>query len=276
MYRLDLGISIKPFQKDGPNENFFRDLKELRKQGFQSVEVSLGRVGGYKMTMEQCIFQVEDALKAVRDEGLTLNSIHMPFQRFIYISSYDEGVRAWAIDEFRRLIAICDNYQPSHYVFHSKVGRLDDEYWELRKPALIRSFRDMVACTRNNMCMENMVSSFPNSVANMIEVLQQVEGGKCCIDTNHFLMDKTSDAILALKDWVTTIHVSDFDGVYEKHWMPKQGVNNWMKIIGALEEIGFKGAFTYELYEDKYGYTFAEIRENYEKLFEEYNKSASK
>ena len=273
MYRLELGTSIRLFKQKGKNENFLRDLQEIKKEGFDSVEVSLGKVGGYEMNMEKCIFQVEDGLKAVCDVGLKLNSIHMPFQRFIYISSYDEGVRAWAMDEFRQLIERCDKYNPGNYVFHSKTGRKEEGLWELRKPALIRSFQEMVKMTPNNICMENMVGSLPNTVASMIDILQQVDGGKCCIDTNHFMQDKTSDAILALRDWLTTIHVSDYDGVFEKHWLPKQGVNNWMKIIGALEQIGYNGVFTYEAEVEKYGYSYAEIRANYEKLFEEYNDS---
>ena len=120
-----------------------------------------------------------------------------------------------------------------------------------------------------------MVGAYPSTIADMIEVLEQVEGGKCCIDTNHFLQDKVQDAILALGKWLTTIHVSDYDGVYEKHWLPKQGVNNWMKIIGALETVGYNGAFTYEVGSTKYGYSFADIRANYESLFEEYDKFSS-
>ena len=130
----------------------------------------------------------------------------------------------------------------------------------------------MVASTKANVCMENMVASFPGTIPAMKEILEQVEGGKCCIDMNHFLHDKPEDAVYALKDWVTNIHVSDYDFVYEKHWMPKQGKNDWMKIIGALDEIGYKGAFMYEVAREKHGYTFADIRRNYEELFEDYAK----
>lgn len=275
MYKLDLGVSVKLFTQEGLNGEFFRQLKEVKNEGFQSVEVSLGKVGGYEMHMQRCMQKVGDGLQAVLDEGLTLNSIHLPFQRFIYISSYDEGVRAWAVDEFRKLIAICDKFHPAHYVFHSKTGRREERLWDLRKPALIRSFQELVGSTSNNICMENMVGSYPSTIADMIEVLEQVERGKCCIDTNHFLQDKVQDAVLALGKWLTTIHVSDYDGVYEKHWLPKQGVNNWMKIIGALETVGYNGAFTYEVDNTKYGYSFADIRANYESLFEEYDKFSS-
>ncbi len=272
MYRLNLGLSVRLFTQAGRNGEFFQSIKKIKNEGFQSVEVSLGKVGGYEMHMQKCMQEVGDGLQAVLDEGLILNSIHLPFQRFIYISSCDEGVRSWAVDEFRKLIAICDKYQPNHYVFHSKTGKKEEGLWDVRKPALIRSFQELVGTTTNNICMENMVGSFPSNIEDMREILEQVEGGKCCIDTNHFLQDKPQDAILALGKWLKTIHVSDYDGVYEKHWLPKQGVSNWMKIIGALESVGYDGAFTYEVEAQKYGYSFVDIRENYEKLFEEYNK----
>jgi sugar phosphate isomerase/epimerase len=176
------------------------------------------------------------------------------------------------VDEFRQLIKICDRYNVENYVFHSKTGKQEEGLWDLRKPALVRSFRELTEMTKNNICMENMVSSFPCTIDGMIEILQQVEKGKCCIDMNHFLQDKPADAILALRDRLTTIHVSDYDGVYEKHWLPKQGVNNWMKIIHALETIGYKGVFTYEVGTPSQAYSYAEIRANYDELFEEYDK----
>ncbi|MBO4323395.1 MAG: sugar phosphate isomerase/epimerase [Clostridia bacterium] len=276
MYRLKLGTSVRVFERDGVSETFRGDLKEIKREGFYSVEATLGKVGGYGMNMERATKEVGDCLKAVLDEGLVLNSIHLPFQRFIYISSYDEGVRKWAVDEFKKLIAECDKYGPKHYVFHSKTGLEEEGLWGLRIPALIKTFRELVASTKANICMENMVGSYPKRISHMVEVLEQVDGGKCCIDTNHFLNDKVEDAVFALKKWLTTLHVSDYDGVYERHQMPKTGVNDWMKIIGALEEIGYDGVFTYELRKKEFGYSYADIRKNYEELFEEYNKNSSK
>ncbi|MBR2341430.1 MAG: sugar phosphate isomerase/epimerase [Clostridia bacterium] len=276
MYQLDLGTTVHLFRPDGLNKEFYESIKEIKRQGFKSIELSLGKVGGYKVNMEQCIEKVGDGIKAVLDEGLILNSIHMPFQRFIYISSYDEDVRAFALDAFCKLIEECDKYNPNHYVFHSKTKAKEAPFWELRKPALTDTFRRMIATTKNNICIENMVTSFPDNITDMVSILEEVEGGKCCIDMNHFLHDKVEDAISALGKWLCAVHVSDYDGIYEKHWMPKEGVNDWMKIIGALEKVGYKGAFTYELLREKYGYTYADIRKNYEMLFEEYNKTTSR
>ena len=275
MYQLGLSTSVRYFVQSGKNEDFLPILKEIKRLGFQGVELSLGKVGGYKMNMEKCIFEVEDGLKAVLDEGLILNSIHLPFQRFINLSSCDEGVRAWTMHEFRQLFEICNRYNPAHYVFHSKVGRPEEGLVELRKPALVRSFKEMVAMTKSNVCMENMVS-FPQTVAEMKEILLQVENGKCCVDTNHFFNDDVAEAIVALGDWVTTIHVSDNDGLAERHWLPKKGKIDWMRVIGALEKIGYQGMFTYEANVHENGYTYEQVRANYEELFEEYDKTRSR
>lgn len=278
MYRLELGTSVKLVFKGQVNPDYYQELKEIKRLGFESVEVSMGSVGGYKFNMEKATEVAADALQAVLDEGLILNSVHMPFQRFIYISSCDEGVRAWASDEFRKLIEVCNPFKPRNYVFHSKVGRAEEGLVEARKPALFKTFREMIAATDSNVCIENMTStSYPNTIDAMKEVLQEVENSKCCIDMNHFMYNKPEDAIIALGKWLRNIHVSDYDGTMEKHWMPKTGAIDWMKVIGALEQVGYQGAFTYEVLADpnKRPYSFAEIRENYDQLFEEYNKLRS-
>ena len=276
MYQLDLGTSVHLFNPDGPNKDYRKQLKEIKNEGFKSIEVSIGKAGGYKVSLERCIEEVGDGLQAALDEGLVVNSIHMPFARFNYISSYDDEVRLFVLDEFCKIIEICDKYNPKHYVFHSRTKDKTEPYWDMRKAALKDSFSKMIATTKTNVCMENMVSSFPNNVVDMVAILEEVEGAKCCIDMNHFLRDKVEDAIPALGKWLRAVHVSDYDGIYEKHWFPKQGVNDWMKIIGALEKVGYQGAFTYEVYREKYGYTYADIRKNYEELFEEYNKLTSR
>ena len=279
MYQLDLGTSVKLFQSGALNPNYRQELKEIKRLGFKTVEVSMGQAGGYKVTLEKATELAADALQAVLDEGLILNSVHLPFARFVYISSCDEGVRAWAIDEFRKLIEACNPFKPRNLVFHSKVGRAEEGLVEARKTALIKSYREMVSCTDSNVCIENMTATaYPNTIDTMLEVLQQVENSKCCIDINHSLYNKPEDMIVALAPWLRNLHICDNDGVMEKHWLPKTGTNDWMKIIGALEKIGYQGAFTYEVVKDPNGrpYSFAEIRDNYDQLFEEYNKFRSR
>ena len=113
-----------------------------------------------------------------------------------------------------------------------------------------------------------------NGVNQLKEYADKTKNGYVVIDVNHFLNeDRGEDAILAIGDKVKTLHISDNDFVYERHMMPGDGLNDWNKIIGALEKIGYKGMFNYELNVLKYDYPYKEIVANYEKLFKEYNET---
>jgi len=69
-----------------------------------------------------------------------------------------------------------------------------------------------------------------------------------CLDTNH-LMDRyreLPDCVRTLGERLTTLHLSDYDGVDEKHWLPGKGVNDWAAFVGALRDVGYGGPFNYE------------------------------
>lgn len=273
MYQLKLGTSIPFFDFHGIREAFYKEIEEIKKLGFYSVDLSLSGVGGYNNTMEKCIKTVDCALNTIKESGLKLNGIHLPFWRFIYITSCDEDVRAWCMNEYRDLINVCNPYKPDFYIFHSKTNSSIEGVRKKRKPMLYKSFQEMTEMTDSVVCLENMIiASDPETSADAIEIINRVPKGKICADVNHFLLEKPEEALLKLGERVATLHISDNDGVSEKHWMPKQGVIDWINIIGALEKIGYNGVFNYEVDMNKFGYSFEDIKHNYEKLFEEYNK----
>ena len=46
---------------------------------------------------------------------------------------------------------------------------------------------------------------------------------------------------------IITLHVSDYDFVNERHWLPGEGKNDWQAIYKALQEIEYNGVWLYEL-----------------------------
>ena len=50
-----------------------------------------------------------------------------------------------------------------------------------------------------------------------------------------------------MEDRLVTVHVSDFDYVNERHWLPGEGKIDWVSMIDALDEVGYEGTFLYEL-----------------------------
>ena len=52
---------------------------------------------------------------------------------------------------------------------------------------------------------------------------------------------------LKVGDKIITLHVSDYDFMNERHWLPGEGQNDWQKIIKSLKEVGYTGVWMYEI-----------------------------
>ncbi|HOG50736.1 MAG TPA: sugar phosphate isomerase/epimerase family protein [Lentisphaeria bacterium] len=70
-----------------------------------------------------------------------------------------------------------------------------------------------------------------------------------CLDVNHGM-----DQYALLPQWVKaldknliTLHLSDYDGVDEKHWLPGKGIIDWQAFIAALRSIDYRGPFNFEV-----------------------------
>jgi sugar phosphate isomerase/epimerase len=68
-----------------------------------------------------------------------------------------------------------------------------------------------------------------------------------CFDTNHLLGEEAVSFIHRLGTKIVTTHVSDYDFVDERHWLPGEGRLNWVTLIQALRAIDFRGVWMYEL-----------------------------
>ena len=53
--------------------------------------------------------------------------------------------------------------------------------------------------------------------------------------------------ILDLGSRIITTHFSDYDLKNERHWLPGEGIIDWIEIIEALESVGYEGPLLYEM-----------------------------
>ena len=68
-----------------------------------------------------------------------------------------------------------------------------------------------------------------------------------CLDVNHvFPADDLISTVHLLGAHIITLHISDYDGILEKHWLPTHGMIDWAGLIRALREVGYPGPFMYE------------------------------
>ena len=87
-----------------------------------------------------------------------------------------------------------------------------------------------------------------NTVDELMALLAPLDGDTygVCLDTNHLLQEKTEDFVRKVGSRIVTLHVADYDGIDERHWLPGKGINNWTAIIQALQEVGYRGPWMFE------------------------------
>ena len=70
-----------------------------------------------------------------------------------------------------------------------------------------------------------------------------------CLDTGHANnngLDPADEARIA-GERLIALHMQDTDAVEDRHWPPGLGTVNWRRVSAALIEIGFDGAWTFEV-----------------------------
>ena len=104
------------------------------------------------------------------------------------------------------------------------------------------------------------------------EILQLISANdklRVCFDSNHLLMDDNLNFLKKLSGKIVTVHISDYDFVKERHFLPKEGKIDWMKVIGALKAVNYQGVFNYEVLDR---YTPEQVKQSYIELFDEFNR----
>lgn len=69
---------------------------------------------------------------------------------------------------------------------------------------------------------------------------------RVCFDTNHLLKEDPIAFIHKIGNKIITTHVSDYDFVDEKHWLPGEGKVDWSAMLQALRDVEYDGVWMYE------------------------------
>ena len=281
MYKLELSCSVGAgvvptglkngkygYVLDGKYEERIKAVKEA---GIKKIEFEIPSVRYVDMSIKF----FKKCLKIAKKHKITINTFHFPYSvDWMDFSCPWDNDRKEIVRWLGELFKITDKFNPKAYIFHPAGQGCNADNREKYMQYLLESVEGLAKLTKVPICIENMVvGNMTNGLAQIKEYADKTKSGYVVVDTNHFVKDRPEDAILALGDKVKALHISDNDFIYERHMMPGDGLNDWNKIIGALEKIGYSGTFNYEVSLSKYGYNYKDVVANYEKLFENYNKS---
>jgi sugar phosphate isomerase/epimerase len=251
-------------------------LMECRKSGIQYVELSLYG-GGLDPAASEGRKTLAARAKMIKDSGLVLWSGHLPFCEKWNISGLNSSDRKETIDNFKKLIELSAEAGISKVVVHPSSEPINPSDRSICLKLCRESLLELNEKAKN-VGLQIAVEDLPrtclgNSSSELSILIDGIEGLGICCDMNHMLQETTEDFISMLGSQIVTTHISDYDRINERHWLPGKGVNNWPQIMSKLAQAGYTGPFVYEvaLKQDSGLVTPFDIAENRKMLLQKYN-----
>jgi sugar phosphate isomerase/epimerase len=237
MGKNPLGISV--------NIGNYTLMADYARAGFKVVEISLP----YKPFEERRAF-AQAAFDALKAASLTLWSVHLPFARDLDISALDEGKRAAAIKELTRDIEVARSLGAQTLIIHGSSEPNPDNERADRLLACAKSLDELQAIAHGMaLAVENLPRTCIGRTGEEMAMLGQHCAG-VCFDVNHLLCENHEAFMSHAVKQVITTHLSDYDAVNERHWLPGMGIVPWKQVHDSLLAVDYAGPFLFELGDD--------------------------
>lgn len=230
------------------------DLQEIKNAGLNSIEIVISR-DEPDLTLQGLRNRFNPYIEKAHELGLEVWSIHLPFGIAWDISTIDNIKRQEIIDYHETWLAWVNEWGIKHVVIHPSYEPIPNEEREARIEACKYSLDRLAEMGRSldiHICVEDLPRTcLGNTSQEMRALISRDEDLNVCCDVNHLLSETPVAFIKALGSRIRTVHISDYDGVDERHWMPGIGVIKWTKLIDELVKNGYEGPFMFEVKMDE-------------------------
>jgi len=227
-----------------------REMNACRQAGLNALEIILfgGWISHYTGDLRSICREVHGDMQAA---GLTAWSIHLPFGWEWDLSDPNPGQRQAILARCQKLLDEAAVLEPTKAVIHPSYEPLPPE----ERPARLAACQDalqILSRTAADLGMQLAVECLPRTCLGntSIEILQLIDGipeiGVCC-DVNHLFQETPQNFITQIGSRLATVHISDYDGIDERHWLPGRGINDWPAVIRALAAVGYAGPWMFEV-----------------------------
>ena len=223
-----------------PTEENFKALKD---SGLSAIEVSI----------KWALDDLSEVKRLADKYGIALWSLHLPFIPFEEIdpSALDESKRKYTVDFFCDIIKKGVAVGIDKFVIHPSAEPIPDEERQDRIESAKKTLSELAEFAAELgafIAVEDLPRScLGNSIKNMDELLSANDKLKVCFDTNHMLTDDNLSFLEHFSSKIITVHISDFDFVNERHWLPGEGKTDWKKLYETFLNVGYEGAWIYEI-----------------------------
>lgn len=188
-----------------------------------------------------------------RDAGVEIRSFHLPFYTDVDIdpASLDAAVRRRTAEAHAHYVGVAASMGARLAVVHACLEPVEDAD---RAERLARSKESMAALAEAGaregvtICVEDLPRScLGNTSDELADIVAADPRLRVCFDVNHLLKETHAHFLATLGPKIAATHISDYDFVNERHWLPGEGKIDWPSLMDGLESIGYAGAFNYEL-----------------------------
>ena len=223
------------------DENTFYEMKE---HGINCIELSCS-------SFDDVDF--EAIKEAAEKTNMNLNSLHLPFLPFEKLdpSALDAEIQEYTFDFMADLIKKGSFIGIRKFIIHPSIEPILDELRpaKLEASALFLSkLADFAAQFGSVIAVENLPRTcLGKNSEEILYLISKNEKLHVCFDTNHLLAQNPVEFIKEAGSKIITTHISDYDFVNERHWLPGEGNVNWQDIFDTLQEIGYTGPWLYEV-----------------------------
>ena len=182
--------------------------------------------------------------------GVTLWSYHLPFQT-TDLSTQDRAWRLCCTEYMSELIKQGSDIGIHKFVAHPSSGDFPPEERVekiLCAKESLNELAEVASRFESEICVEVLPRQcLGNCSTELLDLISVNDKLRVCFDTNHLLREDALDFINKIGNKITTLHVSDYDFVDERHWLPGEGQIQWHRLYHALLESGYTGVWMYEL-----------------------------
>ncbi len=263
-----LGVSSSIFPDPSISE---QEYALLAHNGFAAVEIGYEQAGP---ALDDPLLY-EKLVAVSRQAQPPLWSLHAPYRPQRDLSVLDEAQRNVAVNHTVNALKLANRLGAKLVVVHGSQEPLTAGERAARRRQARRSLGDLVPHAKQwkmRLALEMMPPEWlPAGVEEAFDMVHDLDPEVVgfCLDTNH--ADLTGDLpaiVQALGSRIWNIHISDNDGIKQRHWMPMAGVIEWKPLLAALAAVSYQGPLHYELdpHPVSVAQGLAEIAENYRHL----------
>jgi sugar phosphate isomerase/epimerase len=181
-------------------------------------------------------------------------SVHAIFGGARDISVHEESARAVAVQHTVGAVQMAGEFRAPLLVVHASAEPIAPAERAARIAQCRRSLAEIGRAAQPygvRITIELLPRTcLGNTAAELEQIVEGLDSAVFgfCLDTNHGMTrwKELPDDVRRLGPRLWALHVSDYDGVDEKHWLPGQGVIDWPAFVRALCEVGYRGPFNYE------------------------------